>query len=197
MCCHFHLFNFPLHSLVRRGKYRNQHPLSFFFLYCYVTQPITHMKTQEISKDLYENPFCTFSRKELEKVTLWHLSGWAGGGGAYSCLVCSVSVNSMKGLSTRTGLMLVYSFSSCFFFLCLHTALARNPFPHLVSISFLETISLPHFFQVHIWEIIPWGRHDPSLDTALLCFTRDSSWWDLPMGLHQLWYLIPVKSTKF
>lgn len=144
MCCHFYFFNSPLHFPVRGGKYRNQHPLSFFSLYCYVTQPITHMRTQEVSKDLYENPFCTFSRKELEKslygiwesepVGVGHMSAW-----------CALSqLDSLKGLNTKSGLMFIYFFS-CFLYTPTHYP-ALSPSPHLL-VSLLLRQSLPQLLS--------------------------------------------------
>lgn len=152
------------------------------------------MRTQEVSKDLYENPFCTFSRKELEKslygiwesepVGVGHMSAW-----------CALSqLDSSKGLNTKSGLMLIYSFS-CFLYTPTHCP-ALNRSPHLL-VSLLLRQSLPqllscpihcNFHKVNIREITPWGHRDPSLEAALLWFTRDCSCRALSMGLHKPWY---------
>lgn len=70
----FFLFNsfIPFNGQKEKNT-QSKLPFSFFSLYCYLTQPITHMRTQEISKDLYGNPFHTFSRKELVSMVWWHL----------------------------------------------------------------------------------------------------------------------------
>lgn len=162
------------------------------------------MRTQEVSKDLYENPFCTFSRKELEKslygvwesepVGVGHPSAW-----------CALSqTDSSKGLRTKSGLVF-FSFSR-FFSTPTHYP-ALNPSPICLSRSSLRQ-SPPQLFippwhsslpscshapftvisAVNIREITPWDYRDSSLEAALLWFTRDCSCWNLSMGLHQPWY---------
>lgn len=163
MCCHFPLFNSLLHSLVRGGNTEATIP-SLLFLNCCVAQPITHMRTQEISKDLGENPLCTFSRKASEDVALWHLRGW-GGGGAHICLVCSASDAGTKG----------YVLGEATFVSVPPSPVAPPPFAFCFLPYLLPCHIHLYFFKVNIGEIIPWGHRDPSLEAALLWFIRHCS----------------------
>lgn len=135
MRCHFLLFNsHPSQpSIPRSGEENTETSISPTPLlpYCYTTQPITHMRTQEVSKDLHGNPFCTFSKPELVKVTLWHLRGQVGGGGASICLVCSVWVRQQEGGSPKAGLVFASLLFPPISYICPPTSLPWSPFPHL------------------------------------------------------------------